>query len=105
MFGWGKSRSKTTAPKTAKPSNRIPTVKFDSGRITETVLEDLKVNIRALPEVGENDFDTIYQAAIRAISVGGALSIIYDALMDIDGVTKRRASDISRSLNSNPAIG
>ena len=63
------------------------------------MLADLKQNIRALPEVGANDFETVYQAAFRAISVGGALNIIYAALIDIEGMPKRRAEEISRSLS------
>lgn len=31
--------------------------------------------------------------------MGGALNIIYAAMMDIEGMSKRRAEDISRSLN------
>ena len=50
-------------------------------------------------EAGANDFETVYQAAVRATSVGGALNIIYAVLMDIEGMPKRRAEDISRSLN------
>ena len=100
MFGFGKKGRKAPAPDAVQAANRIPTVKFDPTRVTDTVLDDLKANIRALPEVGADNFETIYQAAFRAISVGGALNIIYAVLMDIDGMTKPRASDISRSLNS-----
>jgi uncharacterized protein with gpF-like domain len=99
MFGWGKKDHKTPPVGPEKPANSIPTVKFDPTRVTDAVLADLKQNIRALPEVGANDFETVYQAAFRAISVGGALNIIYAALMDIEGMSKRRAEDISRSLN------
>jgi hypothetical protein len=99
MFGWGKKDRKTPPVGPEKPANSIPTVKFDPTRVTDTVLADLKENIRALPEVGTNDFETVYQAAVRAISVGGVLNIIYAALMDIEGMPKRRAEDISRSLS------
>jgi len=67
--------------------------------MTDAVLVDLKENIRVLPEVGADDFETVYQAAFQAISAGGALHIISAALMGIDGMTKGRAADISRSLN------
>lgn len=99
MFGWGKKDRKAPPPEPEKSVNGIPTVKFDPTRVTDAVLADLKENIRALPEVGANDFETVYQAAVRAISAGGALNIIYAALMDIKGMPKRRAEDISRSLN------
>jgi len=99
MFGWGKKNHKIQPVEPEKPANRIPTVKFDSTRVTDAVLADLKKNIRALPEVDDNDFETVYQAAFRAISAGGALNTIYAALIDIEGMPKRRAEDISRSLN------
>lgn len=35
---------------------RIPTVKFDTSRLTQTVLVDLERNIRELPEVTEHHF-------------------------------------------------
>ncbi len=100
MFGWGKRGRKIRVPEPGQPASRIPTVKFDPTRVTDAVLVDLKENIRALPEVGADDFEAIYQAAFRAISAGGALHIISTALMDIDGMTKGRAGDISRSLDS-----
>lgn len=80
MFGWGKKDCKTPPVGPEKPVNSVPTVKFDPTRVTGAVLADLKQNIRAVPEVGVNDFETVYQAASRASSVGGALNIIYAAL-------------------------
>jgi len=100
MFGWGKQGSKTPVPEPARPTNRIPTVQFDSTRVTTTVLADLAENIRALGEVGTENFEMIYQAASHAISVGGALNVIYATLMGIDGMTKKRANEISLSLNA-----
>jgi hypothetical protein len=99
MFGWDKKDRKTPPVGSEKPVNSIPTVKFDPTRVTGAALADLKQNIRALPEVGVNDFETVYQAAFRAISVGGALNIICAALIDIEGMPKRRAEEISRSLS------
>jgi hypothetical protein len=100
MFGWGKNGRKISVLEPVQLANCIPTVKFDPTRVTDAVLVDLKENIRAIPEAGVDDFETIYQAAFSAISVGGALDVIYAALMEVDGMTKSRASDISRSLNS-----
>ncbi|MFZ0495876.1 MAG: hypothetical protein WBD78_03270 [Methylocella sp.] len=68
--------------------------------MTETVKANLRQNIKSLNEVGAGDFDMIYDAALRSISAGGALHILYQALMTIDGTSKRRAEDISRSLNN-----
>lgn len=99
MFPVKRASSKCGTRTKGAPPNGVPTVKFDPTRVTDAVLADLRENIRALPEVDANDFETVYQAAARAISMGGALNIIYAALMDIEGMSKRRAADISRSLN------
>lgn len=99
MFGWGKRGRKIRASEPGQLASRIPTVKFDPTRVTDAVLADLEDNIRALPEVGTEDFGVIYQAALQAISAGGALHIISAALMSIEGMTMGRAGDISRSLD------
>lgn len=78
----------------------IPTVKFDPAKVTETVKTDLRQNIKSLNEVGADDFDMIHAAALRSISVGRDLHILYQALMTIGGMGKRRAEGISFSLNN-----
>ncbi len=103
MFGWGKKErvpKGQTNPEPGRQPYGIPTVKFDPAKVTEAVKADLRQNIRSLKEVGAADFDMIYDAAIRSISVGRGLHILYQALMTTDGMHKRRAEDISRSLNN-----
>jgi hypothetical protein len=68
--------------------------------VTETVKADLRQNIKSLAEVGPRDFETIYDAALRSVSAGRALQILYQALLTIDGMSKRRAEEISLSLNN-----
>ena len=79
----------------------IPTVKFDASRVTETVKADIRKNIEALEDIDRSFFDQVYDAALRSISAGLDLSIIYNCLqqMNIDGMTKERAADIARLLN------
>ena len=103
MFGWGKKEREPMGQKDQGPGPKahgIPTVKFDAAKVTEAVKADLRENIRSLKEIGGGDFDKIYEAALRSISAGRALHIVYQALMTIDGMHKRRAEDISRSLNN-----
>lgn len=100
MFWLGKKDRDIASDVPEKPATTIPIVEFDPARVTDSVLADLRANIRALPEVSLNDFETIYQAAVRAISLGGALHVIYSAMIGIEGMSKRRAQDISHSLNS-----
>ena len=100
-------RLKGQAPKAAAdvepPKPSIPTVKFDPRRVTEGVKADLRENIKALGEVGIANFELIYEAALRSITAGRDLHVLYVALMTIDGMTKSRASNISRSLNNKAA--
>jgi hypothetical protein len=93
MFGWGKKEAE-------KQSHGIPTFSFDPTKVTETVKADLRQNIKSLAEVGHRDFETIYDAALHSISAGRALQILYQALLTIDGMSKRRAEEISLSLNN-----
>lgn len=84
------------------PSHGIPTVEFDASRLIEPVKADIRKNIMLLEEVDESHFDQLYDAALRSISAGRDLSLIYNALvqMKIKGMTKRRAEEIARLLNN-----
>jgi hypothetical protein len=103
MFGGGKEERDRKGRKSSGPKSKsygIPTVKFDTAKVTESVKADLGQNIRSLNEVGAADFDGVYDAALRSICAGRALHILCQALMTIDGIGRRRAEDISRSLNN-----
>jgi hypothetical protein len=78
----------------------IPTVSFDATKVTETVKADLSQNLRAIQEIPSGDFEVIYDAALRSISAGRALGILCQALMTLDGMSKRRAKEISLALNN-----
>ena len=93
MFGSGKKVAE-------RQSHGIPTVRFDPAKVTETVKADLHQNIKSLTEVGLGDFEIVYGAALDSISAGRALHTLYRALLTIDGVSKCRAEEISRSLNN-----
>jgi hypothetical protein len=80
----------------------IPTVKFDASEVTDAVKADLKKNIMLLGEIDKNHFEPVYDAALRSISAGRNMHVLYSALiqMNINGMTKRRAGDIARLLNN-----
>jgi uncharacterized protein with gpF-like domain len=80
----------------------IPTVKFNAWRVTDALKADLRKNISLLDGVDQKHFEAIYDAALRSISEGRDLHLLYKALlqMSIDGLTKRRAEDIARQLNN-----
>jgi hypothetical protein len=85
-----------------EPASGIPTVKFDVSRVTDTVKANIRENIALLEEIDREHLDQVYDAALRSISAGRDLSILYKALMqmNIDGMTKGRAAEIARILNN-----
>ena len=103
--GRDKASLAITPDEAVKPAYAIPTVRFDPERVTEAIKDDLKKNIRNTKEFDDAHFDRIYDAALRAISRGGDLATLFNAITELDlpNVTKRRASEISRSLNSKAA--
>lgn len=82
-------------------TRRISTVRFDASRVTQTVLADLKCNIREFREIGEKHFDAVYHLAVRAIKAGGDMEILCKGLIELDiaEVTYKEAALISRCLD------
>ena len=70
----------------------IPTVKFDASRVTETVKADIRRNVIALEEVGGTHVDQVYDAALRSISAGRDLSVLYNTLIEMN-ISGRAASE------------
>lgn len=83
-----------------KPANyEIPTVKFDASQVTDEIKADLRQNIDFIDLIPVEDRGDIYAAALETIVAGGNLPIVYQALLKINGMTKRRAGEIATSLN------
>lgn len=80
----------------------IPTVKFDTSRVTETVKAELRKNVLFLEGIDRNHFEQIYSAALHSILAGRDLGLLCNVLMrmNIDGMTKQRAGEIARILNN-----
>jgi hypothetical protein len=91
MFGWGKKKRELETGKRTV---------YKSREMTETVKADLRKNIGMLKEVSSGDFDRVYDVAVRAFSNGSDLHSLSQALLAIEGMSKRRASEISHSLAS-----
>jgi hypothetical protein len=73
----------------------IPTVQFDSSRITDEVRTDIKATLRTFPQIPDVAFDGIYEAALLGVLRGRDLSVIAAALVACDGIDKRTAAAIS----------
>jgi hypothetical protein len=101
---WLTARKNPEAPAEeapTKPAYAIPTIKFDKSLVTETVKADLRENIAEVKDFEKKHLDAIYEASLRAVNAGGALNILYDAILklNITSMTKRRASEISIFLS------
>lgn len=105
MFGWLKNKrisnnQETVVIEPQKENAGIPTVNFDSSAVTKAIKSNLRESIKLIKEVPPDKSDVVYKAALSSISKGRDLSIIYKALMTINGMSKSRASKISISLNN-----
>lgn len=100
--GNGRAESAATPGKAVEPAYGIPTVKFDLRRVTEAVKTDLANNIKEMKEFDEFNFFTIYDLALRSIFRGGDTATLFNSIMELNlpGMTRRRASEISLSLNN-----
>jgi hypothetical protein len=85
-----------------KPSYGIPKVNFDVLRVTDAVKADIRKNIMLLEGIDKNQFDRVYDAALRSVSAGRDLAVLYKVLLElnINGMTARRASEIALLLNN-----
>ena len=78
----------------------MPIIKFDPSTVSESVKADLRRNIQLLDDLEKEDVQPVYAAALRSVLAGGDLHVLYTTLMKIEGMTKRRAAEIARSLNN-----
>ncbi len=78
----------------------MPTVKFDTSRLTATVLAEVESAVRELPEVTRENFGDVYDLTVRACARGGDMALLSGGLMEMDlrGMSWKRASQISREL-------
>ena len=88
MFGFGKTKD-------GKPT--LPTVRFDASRVTHAVRADLRERINEFEDLPYGEEQTIYDAALAAVTKGGALDILASTLTGM-GVPSGRAAEIARYL-------
>lgn len=78
----------------------MPSVTFDPSTVSKNVKADLRRTIELLDDLEQKHIQRIYEAALRSISVGRDLHMLYTALMQIEGMPKGRAAEIALSLNN-----
>lgn len=97
MWLFGKRNRQASAKAETQP--RIPTVKFDESQVAASVEADIRSTLRHFPEIGTDELQPVYDAALQSVRAGHALNILYDALIRV-GLDKHRAAEIARLVNS-----
>jgi uncharacterized protein with gpF-like domain len=86
--------------------SKMPTVRFDPTRVTEAVKDDLWKNVLELRGMSESQWTETYLAALQAVSAGGDLASLFNALMrlNVAGMTRRRAEEIAHDLSRRATV-
>ncbi|MGB8364434.1 MAG: hypothetical protein ACLQUZ_02155 [Rhizomicrobium sp.] len=104
VFGWLRRKTKQPSARVevALDAKRIPTVKFDASRVTDTVRAEIKRCVIDIEGPTESQRDAIYDAALRSVSAGRDLRTLCVALTElgIEGMTQRKASAIAVLINN-----
>lgn len=95
-----KSTKSNASSQRGPVQHSMPTVKFDSSLVTAKIKADLKNNIKLIDDLDKKYYGSVYDAAVRAISAGGNLPLLFSALMECEGMTKGTAGEIARFLNN-----
>lgn len=87
-------------PSATPTKNRpmMPTVKSNDSLVTKKVKADLRKNVEQLEDVPKKHTREIYDAALAMIEAGGDAPLLYNVLLNLDGMTKGRAGEITRTL-------
>ncbi len=91
------------SPKSPSPQETltsIPVVKFDSLLVTKAVKDDIKKNMKLIPELNTSNFNQLYDIALESVSRGRNLHLLCKALKEIEGISDSRAAEITRSLHN-----
>lgn len=97
LLSWVKGIFSSTGTATAK---KMPTVAFDSSLVTKAVAQEIRSAIQAFDEVDADHIDQIHKVALRSVSAGRDFATMQNALMQIDGMTLPRASEITRAVHA-----
>jgi hypothetical protein len=77
----------------------IPTVKFDPSPVSESVKVNLRKSVELLDDLDKRHVQHVYEVALRSILVGFDAHLLYTELLIIEGISKKRAREISLSLH------
>ena len=94
-------KRKSPKPSMPKEHHGIPTVKFDTARVTGPVRAEVLNCVNQIEGLKPSEFDHVHEAALQCVSGGGDLHVLTVALLNasIDDMTKRKAGDIAIHLN------
>jgi len=89
-----------TKPTEGKRFHSPFAIEFDPSLVSKSTKANLRRNIESLDDIEKKHVKQIYKVALRSVLAGGDEHVLYTALMKIEGMTKRRAAEIARSLNA-----
>lgn len=75
-------------------------IEFDRSLVTKSVKANLRRNIDSLNDIEKTHIREIYEVALRSVLAGGDMHMLSVALMKIEGMTRGRAVEITRSLHN-----
>ena len=75
------------------------TVKFNPEWVTPDVVAEVRAALEGEADIGAEDFEAVYSAALVTVRDGGNLPPLYQALI-ATGLKKLRASEIAIAVNS-----
>jgi hypothetical protein len=89
-----------TKPTEGKRFHSPFAIEFDPSTVSKSVKANLRKNIELLGDLEKKYVQQIYEAALDSVLAGRKLSVLYTALMKIEGMTQGRATEIALSLNN-----
>lgn len=103
LFGTARRRIYLRKPPTfptMQAKTRLPTVKFDAGRVTPAIKKSILTDIEQMPEFGPEHVQKVFTAAVVGISRGRDLGSITKAIKElgIPDLSPGRESQIARLL-------
>ena len=80
----------------------IPTIAFDSSRVTAPVRADVLSTLKAAGDIPKAKLSALGKVAVASVERGGDLGMLCDAIMSsgIAGMTEGRAAEITRHIHS-----
>ena len=83
-------------------THSIPTITFDSSRVTASVKADIRSTLKAAGDIPKAKLPGINKTAVASVEKGRDLGTLHRAIMSssIDGMTERRSAEIASHVHN-----